>query len=761
MSNTRSFISQLAALFLVPAQVALFVPVVAAAPPASGSTPGAVAVRRGPAPPLARTSPRLSGRATTEEIASSRVFEEPLVPVGGEPSAAENRALVKVIAERSGPAGFEAFLRRFPESAWRASLLGNLGDIYRRTGFFSRAQRAYQEAWDLAKDEDSAGGRAVADRAVGDLASLLARLGDVDRLREVLAATDGRPVGGVAGERLQTARQDLWLMEHEPNQRFRCGISALTSVLAELQPGFAPDPRWHTLDTGSEGLSLSAVRELASQVGFELRVARRGKGAEYPVPSVVHFKAGHFGALVGTRGGEYLLRDAALGGELWVSARALDEETSGAFLVPQDALPEGWTAISEEDAATIRGRGPTNAENGEHCKPCRDKVIGAPCPPTNGGASGLPTYRVFSMLVSVNITDSPVGYVPSRGPGVSFTASYNQREIFQFGYDKTDQLTAAILKSTDPTPTILKRQFWSYDPAGNRTAEQNDDAVTGAAYNNMNQLLSQAAGGALVFKGTVNEPANVTVGGKLANVSADNRFEGQAVVPSGTGQVQVTATDPSGNVRTNTYEVSQGATSKAFTYDPNGNMTSDGTKTYEWDAANGLVAVKQGGSTVASYTYNAAGIRTSKTVGGVTTSYMLEGANVVEERAGGVTTKDLQGPGIDNVLATQDGAGTVTYLTRDHLGSIRELATDWRTSRFVATMTPGQPDSWRGCGRLGVHWQGDGGRDGPQLLQSQILRPEDCQVSSARIQRDPRRPPHTPTSGNRPVRSMDPSVPRR
>ncbi len=40
--------------------------------------------------------------------------------------------------------------------------------------------------------------------------------------------------------------------------------------------------------------------------------------------------------------------------------------------------------------------------------------------------------------------------------------------------------------------------------------------------------------------------------------------------------MQVTATDPSGNVRTNTYEVSQGATSKSFTYDANGNMTATG-----------------------------------------------------------------------------------------------------------------------------------------------------------------------------------------
>jgi RHS repeat-associated protein len=220
----------------------------------------------------------------------------------------------------------------------------------------------------------------------------------------------------------------------------------------------------------------------------------------------------------------------------------------------------------------------------------------------------------------------------------------------------------------------FRPEFVPKDPAGNRTAEQIDDAVTDATYNNMNQLVSQQAGGALVFKGTVSEPASVTLGGKPAAVTADNRFEGQALVPGGTGQVAVTATDPSGNLRTNTYEVSQAATSKSFTYDANGNMTSDGTRTYEWDAENRLVTVKEGANTIASYAYNAGGFRTSKTVGGATTTYLLEDARVVEERSGaGGATKHFYGPGIDDVLGMQDGSGAVSFLTRDHLGSVREL----------------------------------------------------------------------------------------
>jgi RHS repeat-associated protein len=102
-------------------------------------------------------------------------------------------------------------------------------------------------------------------------------------------------------------------------------------------------------------------------------------------------------------------------------------------------------------------------------------------------------------------------------------------------------------------------------------------------------------------------------------------------------------------------------------------MTSDGSKTYSWDAENRLVEVKQGATTLASFAYNAGGIRTSKTAGGVTTTYVLEGNSVVEERPStGGTIKHLHGPGIDDVLATIDAAGVGSYYVRDHLGSIRQ-----------------------------------------------------------------------------------------
>ena len=56
--------------------------------------------------------------------------------------------------------------------------------------------------------------------------------------------------------------------------------------------------------------------------------------------------------------------------------------------------------------------------------------------------------------------------------------------MWQYGYDAADQLTAAVKKSTDSTPSILKRYAYGYDAAGNRSFEQIDNAVVGASHTN-------------------------------------------------------------------------------------------------------------------------------------------------------------------------------------------------------------------------------------------------------------------------------------
>ena len=41
--------------------------------------------------------------------------------------------------------------------------------------------------------------------------------------------------------------------------------------------------------------------------------------------------------------------------------------------------------------------------------------------------------------------------------------------MYDFEYDRADQLAAATLETTDPTPAVVKRYVYAYDAAGNRT----------------------------------------------------------------------------------------------------------------------------------------------------------------------------------------------------------------------------------------------------------------------------------------------------
>jgi RHS repeat-associated protein len=122
-----------------------------------------------------------------------------------------------------------------------------------------------------------------------------------------------------------------------------------------------------------------------------------------------------------------------------------------------------------------------------------------------------------------------------------------------------------------------------------------------------------------------------------------------------------------------TVVVPGGSASGTFTYDVNGNLTSDGVRTFEWDAENRLVAVVKG-THRSEFVYDGMSRRTGiieKDNGTVTTSkkYVWDGTEIAEERdsTGAMVTKKFYAQGFVDTDATN------LYYTRDHLGSIREL----------------------------------------------------------------------------------------
>jgi RHS repeat-associated protein len=135
----------------------------------------------------------------------------------------------------------------------------------------------------------------------------------------------------------------------------------------------------------------------------------------------------------------------------------------------------------------------------------------------------------------------------------------------------------------------------------------------------------------------------------------------------------VTATDPSGNSTTNTYEVTSSGPSKTFTYDANGNLTGDGTRTFEWDARNQLVAVNAG-TYRSEFTYDGQQrrVRLVEKDNGVVqsdTKVIWCDEQICEERGADGTTVMRQAFGLGEQVA-----GSARLFAADHLGSVAEVA---------------------------------------------------------------------------------------
>jgi RHS repeat-associated protein len=132
-------------------------------------------------------------------------------------------------------------------------------------------------------------------------------------------------------------------------------------------------------------------------------------------------------------------------------------------------------------------------------------------------------------------------------------------------------------------------------------------------------------------------------------------------------------------------QIANGSATTSLNYDNNGNLTSAGSSTFNWDYNNRMTqAVTQGSTT--TYSYDFAGNRVSQTVGSTTTIYPNKYYSITSTTNGTTTyaTTTVYVYNGDQLIAQLDqtytnGATTsvqkLRYIHPDHLGSTN-LATD-------------------------------------------------------------------------------------
>ncbi|WP_368666424.1 RHS repeat-associated core domain-containing protein [Corallococcus sp. AB038B] len=104
------------------------------------------------------------------------------------------------------------------------------------------------------------------------------------------------------------------------------------------------------------------------------------------------------------------------------------------------------------------------------------------------------------------------------------------------------------------------------------------------------------------------------------------------------------------------------------TYDANGNLVFDGSRTYTWDVRNQLAQINNGTVTLAAFLYEPTGRRSRKTVSGTVEDYLYSGDNFIQVQSLAGTRNLLTGLEMDEVYSQTTSAGTHDFLS-DVMGS--------------------------------------------------------------------------------------------
>ncbi len=216
---------------------------------------------------------------------------------------------------------------------------------------------------------------------------------------------------------------------------------------------------------------------------------------------------------------------------------------------------------------------------------------------------------------------------------------------------------------------------YTWDNANRLTNITQGSSSVGLAYDNANRRTTLTLPNGVTVSYTYDLDSHVTgltyaMGStQLGNLTYVYDADGRVSTKGGSLAAVTLPAAVSGN-RLNAANEMTAFNGTALSYDANGNLLSDGTNTYSWDARNHLTAIA--GPVDASFVYDAFGRRAAKTLSGVSTEFLYDGLNSVQELNGSnppsPTAELLTGLDIDEYFTRTDTSGTMDFLT-DTLGS--------------------------------------------------------------------------------------------
>ena len=99
----------------------------------------------------------LANGASDAEISLFSIGDSQLIPIAGSKNQTEDADLIKAINDfRQGgdwekPNALVSFAASHPKSRWQPALQSTLGDIYFKTGYLTKADKSWSNAWNATK----------------------------------------------------------------------------------------------------------------------------------------------------------------------------------------------------------------------------------------------------------------------------------------------------------------------------------------------------------------------------------------------------------------------------------------------------------------------------------------------------------------------------------------------------------------------------------------------------------------------------------
>ena len=330
---------------------------------------------------------------------------------------------------------------------------------------------------------------------------------------------------------------------------------------------------------------------------------------------------------------------------------------------------------------------------------------------TNGSTEVMVTsegYDKLNRLTNINTSaSSPINTYSYSYTGMARRVRVDLAggDYWEYAYDDLGQVISGVKREADGTAYSGQQSGYEFDDIGNRTEATANGATSDYTANLVNQYTSRTVPGVFDILGEAVTGSTVTVNKELTTRHGEY-FHGQVSVSNTNDLYQeLTIVGVLNNVNTNGEDAVATSTRhwflpadpESFTYDSDGNLTSDGRWTNTWNGENRLIAMKTKDGLVSSvpavsmyFEYDSQGRRFKKTVTSnsvsTTTYFLYDGWNLLAELDsslnpirtytwGSDLSGSLQGAGgVGGLLAVSDSSSSdVYYASYDGNGNLTAL----------------------------------------------------------------------------------------